>query len=207
MDRRAKKLELKRKRREQVKKEVRPVTRPHARASDSLVRAAGRAAFGVCWVSVDWDDLEQPDLVQVVVTRRLNDGRFLPAGALVDRTCLGIKDGFVGQPLRAQELPAFIERVGLPHGGMLECEPLIAQSLVFHALDYARKLGFEPHAEFHEPLFGPRPSMLLATPWCAPERPHYIAAPFDDTQAIMRRLSELPGALAVPHPLIERAST
>jgi hypothetical protein len=144
-------------------------------------------------VSDGWDDLHDPDLVGVVVTRTLADGRLLPGFALVDRTCLGVKDGFVGKSLSVAEVATFVSRIGLPHGGMLECEPVVALSIVFHALDYARKLGFEPHADFPAEVFGPRPSDLRDTPWCAPERPLYIAGPYDDVDAVVRQLTSAVG--------------
>jgi hypothetical protein len=137
--------------------------------------------------------LDEPDLVGVVVTRTLADGRLLPGFALVDRTCLGVKDGFVGKPLTGEEVATFISRIGLPHGGMMECEPAIAQSIVFHALDYARKLGFEPHADFPAEVFEPRPNELRDTPWCAPERPRYLAGPYDDADAILQQLTSTVG--------------
>jgi len=45
-------------------------------------------------------------------------------------------------PMSADELQEFVEEVGAVHGGMEECGRLLAQSVVFHALDYARELGF-----------------------------------------------------------------
>ncbi len=37
---------------------------------------------------------------------------------------------------------------------MVPCELAVAQSIVYNALDYAASLGFEPHPDFPEPLFG-----------------------------------------------------
>lgn len=184
MSRSAKKNEARRKQREQ------------ARASGIRTGAPARtsdAAFGMCWVSDGWDDMDEPDLVGVVVTRKLGHGRVLPGFALVDRTCLGIKDGFVGKPLSEDELASFVARIGLPHGGMVECEPVIAQSVVFHALDFAHKLGFAPHPGFSAELFEPRPSALRDTPWCAPQRPLYLAGPYDDAHAVRAQLAAAVG--------------
>jgi hypothetical protein len=88
-----------------------------------------------------------------------------------------------------RELDDFIETMGMPHGGMLSCEPLVAQSIVFHAIDYARSLGFEPHRDFQAALFGPRPAELLNTPWCVPERPIYVPGPHDNVFAITSKLT------------------
>jgi hypothetical protein len=193
MSRSAKKQEARRKQREQARLQAQAVAQASAARAESAPVRRFEAAFGTCWVSDGWDDTDEPDLVGVVVTRKLADGRVLPGFALVDRTCLGVKEGFAGKPLPPDEVSTFVARIGLPHGGMVECEPLVAQSIVFHALDYARKLGFAPHADFPAELFEPRPSQLRDTPWCAPERPLYLAGPYDDAHAVLQQLTAAVG--------------
>lgn len=193
MDRRAKKLEKKRKGREEAKKKTKVAVAQKARELSILVGAAGSAEFGPCWISCGWDDLTTPELVSVVVTRKLKTGHFVPATVLVDRTCLGVKDGFSRPPMFADELDELIEQAGSPHGGMIQCEPQIAQSVVFHAIRYARSLGFEPHRDFPAALFGPAPSALVDTPWSSPERPIYISGPHDDRHTIRRKLTRAVG--------------
>jgi hypothetical protein len=193
MDRRAKKKEKARKRRELLKKQARAETLRRERAGELLVRSAASAPFGPCWLSLGWDDEQDAALVSALVTRRLGDGRLLPATALVDRTCLGLKDGFLDEPLLRSELDVLCERLGAAHGGMVECEPITVQSVVFHAIDYARRLGFEPHPDAPLALFGPRPQALLPTPWCAEERPLYVAGAHDDVDAILARLTAVVG--------------
>lgn len=58
-------------------------------------------------------------------------------------------------PLDQDDLEEFVDLVGEAHGGIEECDALVAQSLIFHALDYARELGFAPSADFHEALVVP----------------------------------------------------
>ena len=114
--------------------------------------------------------------------------------ALVDRTCLGIKDAFPGDKVTDDELQDLIADMGAVHGGMESCEPLIAQSVVYHALDYADRLGFAPDADFPESLFGPRPAELVETPWHAAAKPIYVRGPRDDVQAIVPQLVAMLGA-------------
>lgn len=199
MDRHAKKLQKKRKSRDQAKKKANALAARKPSDLTLLVRSAARGEFGPCFVSAAWDSPGSPELVSVLVTRQLPSGQLLPATALVDRTCLGVKDAFTMAPRLARELTECVDRVGLPHGGMLPCEPLIVQSIVFHAIDFARSLGFEPHRDFPAALFGPRPTELLNTPWSAPERPIYIAGPRDDMSAITSRLGEAVGAGGFEH--------
>jgi hypothetical protein len=194
MDRRAKKLEKKRKSRDQAKRKTSALAARRPSGLDLLVRSAAREEFGPCFVSAAWDDRESPALVSVIVTRKLPSGHLVPGSALVDRTCLGVKDAFVMEPMPARDLAELVDRMGMAHGGMLPCEPLVAQSIVFHAIDYARSLGFEAHRDFQVALFGPRPSELLNTPWSAPDHPIYASGPHDNAIAIMDRLAKAVGS-------------
>ena len=188
--RRQRKLQDKKRKRDQAKKKKRAAQARRGDPQVLLVNAAVRGPFGPCAVSNGWDDESgEPALVTVVVTRRLPDGDLVPGIALVDRTCLGVKDGFPSDKIAEDQLDDFLEQLGAPHGGMSRCEPLVAQSIVFHAIDYARRLGFEPQRDFPAALFGPRPDELTATPWHARERPLYATGPHDDVLAIVEQLT------------------
>ena len=194
MDRRAKKLEKKKKNRERAKKKAAALAARKPSGLVALARAAANREFGPCFVSAGWDDLAVPALVSVIVTRRLATGELLPSIALIDRTCLGVKNAFVAEPTVSREFEDLVDEVGFAHDGMVSCELLVLQSIVFHAIDYARSLGFEPHRDFLAEFFGPRPAELLSTPWYAPERPIYISGPHDRVPAISDRLTDAVGA-------------
>jgi hypothetical protein len=100
----------------------------------------------------------------------------------------------VTRPVERDELDDLLDQFGDLHGGMEACEPLLAQSIVFHAVDYGLRLGFLPHRDFREALFGPRPPELLQTPLCASPRPIYVSGPRDRVDAIVRHLVAAVGA-------------
>jgi hypothetical protein len=191
MDRRQRKLEKKRKKRALVKKEARRAAARRPSHEKLLLAAAARSPFGPCAVSAGWNRLDGDDgptgLATVVVTRRLPDGDLVPAVALVDRTCLGIKNGTVLEPVSDAGLTEWLERLGEPHGGMETCDVLTAQSIVYAAADYARGLGFAPHRDFPEALFGPRPAELAAVGQPS-GRPMYVPGPHDDVRSILATL-------------------
>jgi hypothetical protein len=193
MDRRAKKLEKKRKNRDEAKRKAATLVARQPSDIARLARSAVHEPFGPCFVSRTWDDIDSPALVSVVMTRGQPGRRVVMVIALVDRTCLGVKDAFVREMPSSRDVPDFVDQVGVPHGGMLQVEPLIAQSVVFHAIDHARSLGFEPHRDFPAAFFGPRPAELATTPWHKPERPIYISGPHDNVFAITRRLTAAVG--------------
>ncbi len=193
MDRRQRKLEEKRKKRELVKKRARLEAARRPSDEQLWVRAGARAPFGPCFVSSGWDDESTPALVSLVVTRTLGDGALLPHVLLLDRTCLGVKNAMLVSPMSDDELEELVEQVGVPHDGMEECEVLLAQSVAFHALDYAAKLGFAPNPDFHEALLGPRPDELMQTPWASPERPIYLSGPDDNVPLVLAQLGKAVG--------------
>jgi hypothetical protein len=185
---RQKKLEKSRKKRDLVKKQARQREAQYQGAS--LLRLAQGAPFGPTWVSASLDepDAEQsPPLVTVVVTRRVR-GLLVAEIVIVDRTCLGVKNAMLLPLISESDL---LERLDALAGGGTEfrdCEPLEAQSVVFHALDYARSLGFFAHEDFEVALFEPRPASLSETPLAKPARPIYISGPHDDVPMILDRL-------------------
>src|SRR5262245_63897791 len=103
MDRRAKRQAKKRQGREKAKKKAKALAARGPSELTLLVRAAARGPFGPCFVSEGWDDMKSPALVTVAVTRRLSTGELVPGTALVDRTCLGGKNGFASAPMEPRE--------------------------------------------------------------------------------------------------------
>jgi len=79
--------------------------------------------------------------------------------------------------------------IGQQGDPLQRCEPLVAQSVVYQALDYARALGFSPHSDFEESLMGPRPVDVLDTPMSHPTRPIYWSGPDDNVPSILQRLT------------------
>lgn len=190
--RRQKKLEKTRKKRELAKKDARKLEAKYQGAS--LLRLAASAPFGPCWVSAALDEAEVPPaLIPVLVTRRVR-GQLLGSLALVDRTCLGVKNANLLALQSEQELLEFVNRVSLRLGELRDCEPSEAQAVVFHAIDYAASLGFSPHPDFEASLFSPRPESLRETPLAHPERPFYASGPNDDVDMIVAQLDRVVGA-------------
>ena len=131
----------------------------------------------------------------MLITRRIR-GELLALLALVDRTCLGVKNANLLPLQTERELRDFIDEVLLKMGDLRECPPDEAQAVVFHALDYAASLGFSPHPDFEPLLFEPRPASLRETPLAHPARPVFISGPDDDLAQIMAQLDKVVGPQA-----------
>lgn len=188
--RRQKKLEKHKKKRQLAAARARREAPSRAVSDKALARAAASAPPGPYWVGGDYRSTEHPPpLLTVCTTRTLADGRMALATVLVDRTCLGIKDGFL-RTIGEGEWLSMQARLRESHGGAFEeVDVATALSIVHHAVDYARRLGFEPHPDFPAALFGPRPGALADTAWASSPFPIYISGPDDDVGAVLKRLN------------------
>ena len=164
-------------------------------AAEMLRAAAGRP-LGPAFVSDSWDDDDSalPRLVSVVVTRKVPGQLLIGALVLLDRTCLGVKNAILFPPQTELELEQRMEHYGATIGSLRRVEPVIAQSAVYHGLDYARALGFAPHPDFPEAIFGPRPEVLVDTPLARRERPHYVPGPDDNQAEVLLKLTAARGS-------------
>ncbi len=83
----------------------------------------------------------------LVIARRMPDGRLAVADFLVDTFCLGVKDAFceVMSAVGYQALLAEVNRVGR----MKPVAPERFARLVLDAVEYARRIGFFPHPDFN----------------------------------------------------------
>jgi hypothetical protein len=189
---RQKKLARQKKRKVEARKQALANAVPASRAG--LLRLATEAPWGPVWITSNVeDDIEAaPRLVSVVTTRRLRGGLLLPLVSLVDRTCLGVKNAFMSEPMRMHELEEMVAKFSDSGGPLERCEPLLALSVIWNAIDYARALGFEPNEDF-EPTLVPRPTELLQTPLAAVARPHFISGPDDDVYAVVGQLMRAVG--------------
>jgi hypothetical protein len=191
--RRQKKLEKNRKKRAEAKQSVRK--RELELTGASLMRKAREAPFGPTFISEAIDDTEhdaEHHLNSVLVTRKVA-GMFVPHLILVDRACFGVKDATLFARMSEAELSALVDSLADGLGGLRPCEPELAQSVVFHALDYARRLGFAPGEHFRLAMVEPRPEQLLETPLANRARPLFINGPGDDVAQTRERLADAVG--------------
>jgi hypothetical protein len=174
-----------------LKDTTRLSTRPSAA---EMLRAAAGRPLGPAFVSADWDDDSPlPRLVSVVVTRKIPGQLLIGALVLLDRTCLGVKNAILFPPQTELELEQRMDHIGATIGTLRRVEPVVAQSAVYHGIDYARALGFEPHPDFPEAVFGPRPEVLVETPLAKREKPLYVAGPDDDQVKVLLALTAARG--------------
>lgn len=145
-----------------------------------------------CWAMQEW---QESGITPVVIARQQADDQVLFASYLVDLYCLGVKDVTVNVNLTRKRF----ER-SLPELCMLEPEAIsveLAHEIVYGALEYARKYGFEPHPDFTHL----HADQVLDPPEAHPRtwdvqfgqdgKPLFVSGPYDDERKIRRILQTL----------------
>ncbi|MGH3909851.1 MAG: hypothetical protein ACRDRM_03375, partial [Pseudonocardiaceae bacterium] len=194
---------------------VRPaVVAPLVRAAAKQDADAQPDAVVGCWISQgwrsgltidghdDWPDVTPSEggpegVACVVVARRYRPQRASVCGYLVDSYCLGVKNALGPEVMNERDLPAFLRRFFTPFspaGEPISAPLELARHLICGAVDYARRLGFEPAPDF-EPAaghLGPWPD----TSDIAFGRhgvPYYVSGPYDNPAAVLRTLTRSVG--------------
>jgi len=147
--------------------------------------------FG-CWVQEDW---EESGLTPVVVARQQSSDKVLFCLCLVDTLCLGVKDALtdadISQKKFVRELPLMC------NGAPKKCTVEFAHELIYGAIEFAARYGFQPHPDFSNQFA----SLVLDPSDAYPHghkikfgrkgKPLYIAGPHEDRQKINQILSTL----------------
>jgi len=131
----------------------------------------------------------------VMVTRQAGFNRLEVCTYLVDVWCLGVKDAMgvrVVNPTTYKDFVNFAYEK-FP-GGYTEISLEMAQAIVFGGVEYAAKLGFQPHRDFaaarsHLGNWNGEPSLNFGRSG----KPFYMNGPYDDPMKILKTLRETVG--------------
>ncbi len=110
--------------------------------AESLQNARQYPILG-CWTIEDW---QEAGIAPVIIARQQDDEKVLYANYLVDLYCLGVKDVVVDENVPQKRFERSLQKMcmGAPH----EVPVDLAHEMIYGALEYARKYGFEPHPDF-----------------------------------------------------------
>jgi hypothetical protein len=130
----------------------------------------------------------------VLLSRDLGNGSVAFACFLIDRYCLGVKSVAVGIRGRL-ELEAQIRDMESNSDEFRMVSPSTARRFVEDAVEYARKLGFEPHSDYARGrlLFGSiDPAEATETlDFGRDGKPSFVRGPYDSDARTMQILSTL----------------
>lgn len=165
-----------------------------------------------CWVNNGWsqgltvdesrgwvDERPSEDgtggLVSVLVARRHRFDKVSVCGYLADVYCLGVKNVLGPDIMDDLALHRFLPTYyGAYPYGWQEASIELAQHIVFGAVEYARGLGFEPHAGFpqaadHLGAWDSQPAITFGMDG----KPHYISGPHDNPRKVVKTLERTVG--------------
>jgi hypothetical protein len=166
-----------------------------------------------CWISAAWstglavgdhpgwpiDDAEAgggAGLASVLVARRHRYGKVSVCGYLADVYCLGVKNAMGPKVMDERLLSRHVREYFSGHAGTpLEAPIELAREVVYGSIEYARRLGFEPHDDFAA-------AAGHLGPWTGPStitfgnegKPFYISGPYDDVRHVTKTLDRTIGS-------------
>ncbi|MFA7236324.1 MAG: hypothetical protein WC058_05620 [Phycisphaeraceae bacterium] len=185
----ANRKDRKHKRAERVREKRRQEVQRNTPAA--MARRASNSPWAGCHISAGWTDPMR--LTQIMAARRLPDGRLVFAVFLLDRACLGLKNGF----LRAGTLDEYEDMVAMidEHDPMMSCEPALAAKVLGAGIDYATELGFDPQADAWEALailgdVDPAACGEQVAVGGSNGKPFFVAGPRDNVPRIMAHLRD-----------------
>ena len=161
----------------------------------SVIRLAGAFPIRECFCALSLHN-ETLGLGPLLIARDVPDGRIAFGVFLVDRYCLGVKNAFCNV-LPLAEYERKLKR------GMLEqepSEPIAVEAfhqIIYGAVDYARRYGFEPHKGFAlaSHLLDPRDRIPPGEPveFGRNGMPLFINGPDDDVESVLATLDRTAG--------------
>ena len=186
-------------------------------ASGASAKGASDPATGrgiQCWVSPGWRhglqiaghsdwpgdsgapaEASDSGVGLVLVAAPDGDRRLAVSGYLVDTWCLGVKNVLGPKRMAKRDFDAFKRTYFAQWASSGISIPVeLAQHLVLGAIEYARRLGFEPHRDFG------RARRLLGQ-WSGPSaitfgrdgKPYYVNGPHEDPQRVLTTLERTVG--------------
>lgn len=143
----------------------------------------------------DPENLSDPGMAIVTVTRSPGFNRFITCSYLVDYYCLGVKDASGPRKYNRSEY----ERITSLYydsfmGGPEKISLTQAQAIVWGGVEYAEKLGFKPHQDFEEAkkYLGEWDGELKIE-FGKNGKPFYSSGPYDNTASIINTLNKSVG--------------
>jgi hypothetical protein len=159
--------------------------------AEALEHARDYPLYG-CWVTAGWEEL---GIAPVIVARKQDDDHVLFGDYMVDFYCLGVKDVFTRTDIPLERFERDLAK--LCQDAPEPISASLAHEMIYGALEYSAKLGFQPHPDF----YNQKADRILDPPDAYPRnngvefgkdgKPLFIAGPYDDERKIKSVLNSL----------------
>lgn len=141
-----------------------------------------------CLINQNW---KESGLATILLSRKKSDNKLIIGVYLVDIFCLGLKNTLYNLNVSYDEY----EKVKLkiyPNSPYISCDPKFASQIIYGAIDYAKKLGFEPNEDFMLTRFileeKVEKDIIFNIEFGKDGKPLYISGPNDDINSILNTL-------------------
>ncbi len=134
-----------------------------------------------CWIMTGWKDT---GITSVVVARKQDNDHIMFGVYLMDYYCLGVKSASTWANYTRNRFERELDK--MLSGAPESCSVELAHELIYGAIEYAEKLGFQPHPDFYHD----KADLMLDPPDTHPRennvsfgkdgKPLYISGPFDN---------------------------
>ena len=155
-----------------------------------LIKKAKQFPINECLVNEDW---QGKGLANILLSRKQPNNELIIGVFLVDIYCLGIKNTFCNANISLEDYEKLKFRMS-QESSLITCDPKLANRIIYGAVEYARRLGFEPQKDFALSQFIlDEPSdadLLFDVEFGKDGKPLYIAGPNDNVDHVMKQLSK-----------------
>ena len=155
-----------------------------------LIKKAKQFPINECLVNEDW---QGKGLAHILLSRKQPNNELIIGVFLVDIYCLGIKNTFCNANISLEDYEKLKFRMS-QESSLITCDPKLANRIIYGAVEYARRLGFEPQKDFALSQFIlDEPSdadLLFDVEFGKDGKPLYIAGPNDNVDHVMKQLSK-----------------
>jgi hypothetical protein len=159
-----------------------------------ILHAARTFPIMECWINEDWEN--GSGLVQIIVARQQPNEKICCGVYLVDKFCLGLKNTFVKINLSVERYKAVYDKIA-SRQALTNCPVDLAHQMIYQAIDYAARFGFEPQSDWAQSQYILEPRGQLKERYKLKfgknGKPFFISGPYDDTQKIIKQLEKTAG--------------
>ncbi len=155
-----------------------------------LIKRAKQFPIYECLINEDWQD---KGLAHILLSRKQLNNELIIGVFLVDIYCLGLKNTFCNANISLEEYERLKFRIS-QESSLITCDPILANRIIYGAIEYARKLGFEPQKDFRLSQFtldeSSDANLSYDVEFGKDGKPLYIAGPNDNVDHVIKQLSK-----------------
>lgn len=159
----------------------------------NLVKNAGNFPIYECIINENWQD---SGMAEILLARKQSNSELVIGFFLVDLYCLGLKNTFYKANISTgdyQNMKMFLFQEYSP----IACHPCLANRIIYGGIDYAEKIGFDPHKDFSLSQFilNERSDVDLSfdVEFGKDGKPLYVSGPRDNANYIIKKLKDKAG--------------